>query len=79
MYIFEIAFHNKLGRELDRKSLCVYGQGQIPNGKMDIKVVDGVAGWRGIADAHGCIIRPCPSENGESFRNIAKCLFSIVE
>ena len=43
MYIFEIAFNNKLGRELDRKSLCVYGQGQIPNGKMDIKVVDGVA------------------------------------
>ena len=42
MYIFEIAFNNKLGRELDRKSLCVYGQGQIPNGKMDIKVVGGV-------------------------------------
>ena len=36
MYIFEIAFNNKLGRELDRKSLCVYRQGQIPNGKMDI-------------------------------------------
>ena len=51
MYIFEIAFNNKLGRELDRKSLCVYRQGQIPNGKMDIKVVGGVAGWR-IADAH---------------------------
>ena len=70
MYIFEIAFHNKLGRELDRKSLCVYGQGQIPNGKMDIKVVYGVAGWRGIADAHGRIIRPCPSVNGESYRNM---------
>ena len=52
MYIFEIAFNNKLGRELDRKSLCVYRQGQIPNGKMDIKVVGGVAGWCGNVDAH---------------------------
>ena len=48
MYIFEIAFNNKLGRELDRKSLCVYGQGQIPNGKMDIKGVGSVAGRHGI-------------------------------
>ena len=69
MYIFEIAFNNKLGRELDRKSLCVYGQGQIPNGKMDIKVVGGVAGWHGIE--HGCcIIRPRPSENDDPYRNI---------